>query len=189
MPTPLPRISTFIVLPRPPGISSVFSASRLHCRSSVRLRSRLEFGERQQKVRLIEKAERRAALRFGRRADAREVDVRGDVLLARLAQPRRAPCGLRAGRSCAANRSSACPASASPSRARAPRDRSRSGSANPRVSAPSASRIQSTRAQIDFDAPARFELDAEIVEIRRRARGVESGPSISASRAVHARPT
>ena len=29
VPTPLPRISTLCVLPRPPGISSVFSARRL----------------------------------------------------------------------------------------------------------------------------------------------------------------
>ncbi len=83
VPTPFPRISTFIVLPRPPGITSVFSARRSF-RSSV---AKSIGAERHQEIHLIEKAERRAPFRFCRTPHAREVDVRGQILLARLAQP------------------------------------------------------------------------------------------------------
>ena len=180
MPTPLPRISTLCVLPRPPGISSVFRARRcLRSRAVREVREVRRFdGSRrgaEQEIRLIEKPERRQAFGFGRRADAREVHVRRDVLLAGMREPRRRVGEtIRAPPWCGARRSSAFPTRGSASTARAPRDRSRSGSTNPRRSRRAASRIQSTRAQIDLDAPARLERDAEAVEIagerRRRQR-------------------
>ena len=45
------------------------------------------FGQREQEIGLIEKSERGQPCRFGRGADAGEVDVGGDVLLARRHQP------------------------------------------------------------------------------------------------------
>ena len=48
------------------------------------------FEQSHQQVCLIEKAERDHAFGFGRRANAREIDVRGEILLAGLLQPRRA---------------------------------------------------------------------------------------------------
>ena len=86
VPTPLPKISTLMVLPRPPGMSSVFSARR---RLQDRRASIAGRAEAEQEVGLIEEAERRQARGFGRRADAREVDVGRDVLLAGHAEPGR----------------------------------------------------------------------------------------------------
>src|SRR5437762_13321962 len=53
-PTPLPRISTLCVLPRPPGMTSV-----LRCRDS------------QQKIRLVEEAERLQPFTLGRSEERR----------------------------------------------------------------------------------------------------------------------
>ena len=90
MPTPLPKIMTLCVLPRPPGISSVFSARRFfEVRKIRKVRGVREVGKREQKIRLIEKPERRQAVGFGRRTDTREVHVGRDVLLAGLREPRR----------------------------------------------------------------------------------------------------
>ena len=62
-PTPLPRISTLCVLPRPPGMSSVFSASRFF-RSDT---SRFGRDQADQEIRLVEETERRQPLGFGSR--------------------------------------------------------------------------------------------------------------------------
>ncbi len=125
VPTPLPRINTLCVLPRPPGISSVLKRKRgpSGSRGSSEVR---RWTEAEQKVCLVEKSECREPFRFGGGANAREVHVRRDVLLAGLTEPRGRlvrrlrpftlvprECRQRAGRS------------ASPSTARAPRDRSR----------------------------------------------------------------
>ena len=66
---------------------SVFSASAAPARS--RTSSSADPQQAQQEVGLIEKPERRQPFGFGRGAHAGEVDVRGDVLLARLLEPRR----------------------------------------------------------------------------------------------------
>ncbi len=85
-PTPFPKIITFIVLPRPPGISSVFSALPLF--ASARLHG-TRVQQAHHEVRLVQEAERCEP--FGLRGfpHAGEVDVGGDVPLTRIGQPRR----------------------------------------------------------------------------------------------------
>src|SRR5439155_10022722 len=53
----------------------------------------LEVRETEEEVGLIEKAERLHSFGFGGRTDAREVDVRGDILLARMLEPCRRAAG------------------------------------------------------------------------------------------------
>jgi hypothetical protein len=80
------------VLPRPPGIISVLIpdvASHVDAVGAEGLNNVLQKAEYE--VRLIHESDRRQPFLFSGGPDAREVHVRGQILMTRLPQPRRRP--------------------------------------------------------------------------------------------------